>query len=382
MFIRAGDLDVHVQIDGPPGAPPVLLLHSLGTDLHLWDAQAGALSRGFRVIRMDLRGHGLSTVTPGPYSLHLLAHDVLAVLDALGIASAHIGGISIGGMVAQQLAAIAPARARSLMLCDTAMSIPTAESWHTRAATVRATGTASIADAVIARWVTAGFVADPAAKGLRAMLLRTDPEGYAAGCEAIASADLSPSTACIRVPTLVLVGAEDVSTPVATAEGLRDAIHGASMIVVGGAHLPTVEVPHEINAAMLGFLQPDLSERFAAGLAVRRQVLGDAHVDRALTNATDFDRPFQEFITRTAWGEIWVRPGLDRRTRSLITLAILAALGHHEEFQLHTRASRNTGCSDSDLVELLIQVACYAGVPAANSAMRIARETLKTLPPA
>lgn len=111
----------------------------------------------------------------------------------------------------------------------------------------------------------------------------------------------------------------------------------------------------------------------ADGLATRRSVLGDAHVARATRAATNFDRDFQEFITRYAWGEIWGRPGLPRKTRSLITIAVLAALGHEEELKLHVRATRNTGVSADEVKEVLMQVAVYAGVPAANAAFRAAK---------
>jgi 4-carboxymuconolactone decarboxylase len=114
-------------------------------------------------------------------------------------------------------------------------------------------------------------------------------------------------------------------------------------------------------------------------MAVRRQVLGNAHVDRATAAVTDLDRDFQAFITRTAWGGVWTRPHFDRRTRSLLTLAVLAALGHQEEFKLHVRASRNTGATPADIAELLIHVSAYAGIPAANSAVRIAKETFKEM---
>ncbi|MDE2197673.1 MAG: 3-oxoadipate enol-lactonase [Rhodospirillales bacterium] len=380
MFLRANDIDIHVQIDGPPGAPPLLLLHSLGTSLHVWDPQAEALSARFRVIRPDVRGHGLTTPTPGPYAIEALARDALAVLDALGIASAHVGGLSIGGLLAQSLAAQAPARVRSLILCDTAMALPPPEGWHQRAAIVRAQGMAAIADAVMARWVTPGFIDAPPARGLRAMLLRTDPEGYAGAAEAIAAADLTAATSRLCLPTLVLVGDQDLATPLASAEAMAAAIPGARLhVLANAAHLPTVEQPDAVTAAMAEFLAPEVTDFFAAGMAVRKQVLGEAHVARATAAITDFDRPFQEFITRTAWGGVWTRPGLDRRTRSLLTLALMAALGHHEEFKLHIRASRNTGATPEDITELLIQVAAYAGIPAANSAVRIAKETFREM---
>jgi len=123
---------------------------------------------------------------------------------------------------------------------------------------------------------------------------------------------------------------------------------------------------------------PGLYER---GLAVRRQVLGNTYVDTSLKNATPFSTDFQDFTTEVAWGEVWSRPGLDRKTRSMITIAMLAALGAHEELRLHIRASRNTGVTDDELKEVLLQVGVYAGVPAANSGFQIARGVLEEKAP-
>jgi 3-oxoadipate enol-lactonase/4-carboxymuconolactone decarboxylase len=378
MFIRAADLNVHVRLDGPEAAPALLLLHSLGTNGAIWDAQAAALSRSFRVIRPDLRGHGLTAVAPGPYSIAGLARDALAVLDALGIGVAHVAGISIGGMIAQAMAAMAPGRVASLVLVDTALSIPPAESWQARAATVRAQGMAPLVDGVMARWVTPDFADDPAALGLAAMLRRTDPEGYAGAALAIAGTDLSAGTATLRQPTLVLVGDLDVATPPSSAQALADLIPGARMeVLVHAAHIPTVQQPDAVTAAMRSFLEPDVQDWYEAGMKMRRQVLGAAHVDRASAAITDLDRDFQHFITRTAWGGVWTRPGLDRRTRSLLTMALMAALGHHEELKLHVRAAAGNGATPADIAEMLIQVAAYAGIPAANSAIRVAKETLR-----
>ena len=380
MFLKTGDIVTHVRVEGPPNAAPLMMIHSLGTSLAVWDAQAEALSHSFRVIRPDLRGHGLTSVTPGPYSIAQLASDVLAVMDALGITTAQVAGLSIGGLVAQQMATLAPARITGLILCDTAMVIPPPSAWTDRAAAVRAGGMAPIADTVLSRWITPAFVNEPAGLGLRAMLLRTDPEGYAAAAEAIAAADLTATTRHLTQPTLVIVGAEDLATPVASAEALRDAIQGARLVVLpDAAHIPTVQQPDAVTAAMAGFLTPEIVDYYETGMGVRRQVLGSAHVDRAVAGITDFDRAFQHFITRTAWGSVWTSPVLDRRTRSLLTLAMMAALGHHEEFKLHIRASRNTGATPAEIADMLIQVAVYAGVPAANSAVRVAKETYKEM---
>ena len=375
MFVRVNDLDMHVLAGGPPGAPCLVMLHSIGTNLHVWDPQAAALGRSFRVIRPDLRGHGLTTVTAGATTIETLARDVIGLLDVLGVAEAHVCGLSIGGMVAQSIAAQAPARVTSLILVDTAMAIPPPEGWRARAQAVRAEGMGAIAETVLARWVTAEFLDSPQAQGLRAMLLRTDPEGYASAALALATADLAAETARLDVPTLILVGDEDVATPLASARALHMAIAGSELQVIeGAAHIPTLERPEAVTSAIRDFITPEVTDFYEAGLAVRKQVLGEAHVARSMAAMTEFDAPFQEFITRTAWGGIWTRPGLDRRTRSILVLAILASLGHHEEFRLHVRATRNTGATQGDVAELLMQVAAYAGIPAANSAVRIAKE--------
>jgi 3-oxoadipate enol-lactonase/4-carboxymuconolactone decarboxylase len=381
MFMTINGLNVHVQVEGPPGAEPVLLLHSLGTNLHIWDEQARLLSRQYRVIRPDMRGHGLTATTPGPYSIEALARDALAVLDALGIARAHVAGISIGGMIAQSLAAQAPDRVDRLVLVDTALAIPPAQNWLDRAALVRAQGMGAVADAVLARWVTPASLHSPAALGLRAMLTRTDPEGYAAAAEAIASADLTASTSGLRHPTLVLVGDGDLATPVASAEALRDAIPGAVLqVLANAAHIPTVERPEAVTEALQSFLAPDpVTDAYAAGMAVRKSVLGAAHVARAGAAVTALDAPFQEHITRAVWGSIWTRPGLPRHTRSLLTLAMMAALGREGEFVLHVRATRNTGVTPEEIAEVLLQVGAYAGVPAANHALKLAKQTLEEM---
>jgi 3-oxoadipate enol-lactonase/4-carboxymuconolactone decarboxylase len=380
-FTDVRGVATHIAIEGPPGAPALLLLHSLGSSLRIWDLQAERLARSLRVVRFDLRGHGLSEVAAGRCTIEDLADDALAVLDACGIAAAHVAGVSIGGMIAQAIAARAPARTTSLILCDTALALPPPEMWRARAATVRTEGIAAVADAVLARWASPAFLASTPGRGLRTMLLRTHPEGYAAAAEALAVADLSRSTPQLRLPTLVLVGEHDPSTPVAAAEALRDAIPGAQLAVIPGAmHIPMVERPDDVSRAILDFLTPRDAELAAAGLRVRTEVLGAAHVARATAAVTDLDRDFQAYITRAAWGGVWARPHFDRRTRSIITVGVLAALGREHELALHLRAMKNTGASAADISELMLHVAVYAGVPAANAALRVAKQVAEESP--
>ena len=255
MFLRVNDLDVHVQIKGPQGAPALLLIHSLGTNLHVWDPQAEALSDRFRVIQVDMRGHGLTTVTPGPYTIAGLAQDHLALLDALGVEKAHVAGLSIGGFIAQSMAHQAPGKVASLILSDTALIVPPPEGWTARAEAVRKGGQEALVDMVMPRWVTAPFLSSPEGMGVRAMFLRTAPEGYAAACEALGAADLTADAAKIKVPTLVMVGEHDFATPLTMAQALADAIDGAKLFVIPGAsHISTVESPGPIVQAMRDFL--------------------------------------------------------------------------------------------------------------------------------
>jgi 3-oxoadipate enol-lactonase len=256
MRLDLPGITMHLRAEGPQDAPPLLMLHSLGTDGRVWQPQAEALAGRFRVLRPDLRGHGLTDVTPGPYTIEGMARDVLHALDTLRIDRLPVVGLSIGGMIAQSLAHQAPGRVASLVLCDTALAIPPAALWRERAATVRAYGMAAIADAVLARWLTPA-AAPAATASLRAMLLGTDPEGYAGAAEAIAGADLTATTHALRLPAWVLVGDRDAATPPAAAEALRAAIPGARLeLIAGAAHIPTLEQPRRVTEALLGFLQP------------------------------------------------------------------------------------------------------------------------------
>ncbi|HET7506422.1 MAG TPA: alpha/beta fold hydrolase, partial [Kofleriaceae bacterium] len=239
----------------------------------------------------------------------------------------------------------------------------------------------ALADGVLARWVSPAYLASPAGRGLRAILLRTPAEGYAQAAEVLAVADLSRQTPELRVPTLVIVGEHDPSTTVAIAEALAAAIPGAQLVVIPGAlHVPMLDHAEAVSSAILGFLTPRDADLATTGARVRAEVLGADHVARATAGATALDRDFLAYITRSVWGGVWSRPHFDRRTRSIVTLAVLAALGRDHELALHIRAMKHTGATQADLSELLLHVAVYAGVPAANTALRIARQVLEESP--
>lgn len=368
----------HVLVEGPEEAPPVLLLHSIGTTLHVWDPQAAVLARRFRVIRPDMRGHGLSETVAGDHSMSDFAADQAALLDALGIASAHVVGLSIGGRIAQAMAAEHPERVASLLLLDTALEFPPLDLWQGRIDAVRAEGTASLVEAVMPRWVV-----DPQAHsslGLRQMLLSTSGEGYAGAAAALRDARAAQVAGRITAPTTIVVGTLDPASPPEAAQQLAASISGSVVRTLEGAsHIPTLEFPELTTAALLAHLDGQWAppaDSFAAGMAVRRAVLGAAHVARAEAGRTAMDTAFQDWITRHVWGGVWTRPGLARRDRSLLTLAMMAALGRHEEFVLHVRATRNTGVTPEEISEILLAVAAYAGVPVANHALKLAKDAL------
>jgi 3-oxoadipate enol-lactonase len=248
---------VNYDLRGPLGAPVVMFANSLGTSLASWDQQVATLAQRYRILRYDMRGHGLTEAPPAPYTMDQLADDALALLAALQLERAHFCGLSIGGMVAQRVAAKAPQRIASVVLCDTASAIGPPKVWDDRVAAVRAGGMAAIVDAVLARWFTAAFRAGsaPALKGFATMLARTPVEGYAGCCLAIRDADLRGDAAQLRCPTLVVVGEEDVVTPPSAAQELAAAIKGAHITLIeGAAHIPIAERPDAITGLLGEFL--------------------------------------------------------------------------------------------------------------------------------
>lgn len=256
-FIAANGLTVNYDLRGPVGAPTIMFANSLGTSLAAWDQQVVALAQRYRILRMDMRGHGLTDCPAGPYTIDQLADDALAVLDALQIERVHFCGLSIGGMVAQRIAAKAPRRIASVALCDTASQIGPPKIWDDRVAAVRAGGMAAIVDGVLGRWFTETFRDEHpvTVRGFANMLTRTPVEGYAGCCLAIRDADLRPDAARIKCPALVIVGEEDLATPPSAAQELANAIKGAHFTLIeGAAHIPIAERPDAITGLLHEFL--------------------------------------------------------------------------------------------------------------------------------
>ncbi|WP_434599035.1 bifunctional 3-oxoadipate enol-lactonase/4-carboxymuconolactone decarboxylase PcaDC [Streptomyces sp. A5-4] len=414
------------RFDGPEDAPVLILGPSLGTTWHMWDRQIPELIRHWRVFRFDLPGHGGAPAHPAA-SVSDLADRLLATIDGLGVQRFGYAGCSIGGAIGAELALRHPHRIASLGLVAASPRFGTADEFRQRGVIVRTNGLEPMAATAPSRWFTHGFAAaQPAIVEWAVQMVRTtDPGCYIAACEALAAFDVRAELGRIGVPTLVLVGSDDQVTGPAEARTLVAGIPDARLALVPGAsHLAPVEQPAAVTdllvrhfstawqaapgtttgmqaiqappllsaipaptgpvAEIAAAVQPEAvldeggrADPYAAGLKVRREVLGDAHVDRALGDADAFTGDFQELITRYAWGEVWTRGGLDRRTRSVITLTALVAGGHLDELAFHTRAALRNGLTPAEIKEVLIHTAVYCGVPAANSAFKVAQAVIQ-----
>ena len=244
------------RIEGPSGAPVLVLSNSLGTNVAMWDAQMPVFAQRFRVLRYDSRGHGASTNTQGPYAIAQLARDVLALLDHVNVSRAHFCGLSMGGVVGMWLGAHAEERIDRLVLCNTAPRTGSAESWNARIDAVRKGGIEAIADAVIDRWFTAAFRerAPRTIRQMRYMLIANPAEGYVAACAAVRDMDQWDALPDIDRPTLIISGAHDAATPPADGRRMAQEIPGARYIELDAAHISNVEQAERFTAEVVDFL--------------------------------------------------------------------------------------------------------------------------------
>nr|WP_202541799.1 alpha/beta fold hydrolase [Streptomyces sp. SID3915] len=418
-------MTVKYQVDGPEDAPVLVLGPSLGTTWHMWDRQMPELSKHWRVFRYDLPGHGGAPARPAA-SVTDLADRLLATLDSLGVHRFGYAGCSIGAAVGADLALRHPHRVASLALVASSPRFGTADEFRQRGVVVRTNGLEPIARTSPERWFTPGFAAaQPAIVEWAVQMVRTtDPGCYISFCEALAAFDIRAQLPRIGVPTLVLVGAEDKVTGPAEARTLVAGIPDARLALVPGAsHLAPVEQPGAVTdlllmhfssswqdtlasfpvppapaapftpvtpvaeiapAALPDSVPAGRNERYHLGMKVRREVLGDAHVDAVTAASDDFTDDFQDLVTRYAWGEIWSREGLDRRSRSCVALTAVVCSGHLESLGRHVRAALRNGLTPAEIKEVLLQTAVYCGVPAADSAFAVAQSVIReeTTPPA
>jgi len=258
-FVQLDDGELHYQIEGPPGAPVLVLSNSLGTDLHMWDAQVAVLSKSFRVVRYDTRGHGKSLVSQGPYTIERLGQDVLALLDALNIEQAHFCGLSMGGLIGQWLGIHANDRLHKLILCNTAAKIGTPEVWNQRIGLLENEGTQgmlTLASTAPQRWFTPEFTMQhpDKVKAVTDVLAATSPQGYAACCAAVRDADFLKQVGSTTVDTLIICGSHDGVTTVADGHYLQNHIHGSQLSDYYAAHLSSVELGHVFSLRVTEFL--------------------------------------------------------------------------------------------------------------------------------
>ncbi len=255
-MIDADGCPINVQIDGRDDAPVLMLSNSLGTNLHMWDAQVPEFTKHFRLVRYDRRGHGKSGVPNGPYSMERFGRDVLAIIDALKIDKINWCGLSMGGMVGMWLGANAGNRLNKMVLSNTNCHYADKSPWGDRIKTIREKGLQSFVGTNMERWFTKGFRerSTPEIARFTEMFVATNPDGYIGCVEAIRDMDhrdLLPKT---KVPTLIIAGKDDPATTVVQAEYLRDHIPGAKMVVVNASHISNVEQPQEYTKAVLDFL--------------------------------------------------------------------------------------------------------------------------------
>lgn len=398
------------RFDGPDTAPVLVLGPALGATWHMWDRQLPVLTDTWRVLRYELPGHGGAPAEPAS-SVDDLARRLLAVLDDESVDVFAYAGCSLGAAVGARLALLRPDRVAALALVSAAARFGSADIWRQRGVVVRANGLDRTAGTTPERWFTAPFLAtQPAITDWAVQMVRTtDAACYVAACEALAAFDIRDVLGSITVPTLVVAGADDTETPPADARLLVAGIPDARLAVVPGTgHLAPVEEPGAVGdllarhfegawaerapAALTPFAPtpppvtprapapagaPPQPDRYAEGLRIRRELIGDAEVEAAVARAETFGAEFDSFATRYAWGEIWTRPGLDRRTRSFVALTALTATGQLAELADHTRAALRGGLTPAEIEEALLQTAVYCGLPAARAAVDTARTVIE-----
>ena len=256
QMAELGDVTLHYQFDGPEDGAPLVFANSLGTDMRLWQSLIPLLPQGLRILRYDLRGHGLSSCPPVPYSMGILVRDAEALLDHLGIRDCVFVGLSIGGMIAQGLAVKRLDLMRGLVLSNTGAKIGQPTMWEERIAAARAGGIEALADATMDRWFSRAFRATPECQGWRNMLTRQPLEGFIGCMGAISGTDFYTPTSGLRLPTLGIAGSEDGATPPDLVRETVNLIPGSKFHLIRRVgHLPCVEDPANFAAALTTFLK-------------------------------------------------------------------------------------------------------------------------------
>ncbi|WP_129657606.1 bifunctional 3-oxoadipate enol-lactonase/4-carboxymuconolactone decarboxylase PcaDC [Rothia uropygialis] len=396
-------------------AKPLLVLGpSLGTSVTpLWAPAAEYLREKFDLVGWELPGHGRGGVVEEEFSVEELAEGVhvLArrVQEERGTSTEayFYAGVSVGGAVGLSLALAHPDELKAIAAICTGAKIGDPSSWIERAQLVETSGTPTQVIGSAKKWFAPGFLGEEHVVGTELLhsLQEADRHNYGLVCRALARFDVRERLRDLRVPVLTMAGSNDVATPPESLRQIAEGVQDSKAVVFDeAAHLLPAEQPGRAASEIVEFFRsrssgaaedsartadasspilPDQdmsrTDVKAAGMKVRREVLSDEHVNQAETRTTAFTAPFQDFISRYAWGEIWTRPGLDRKTRSAITMTAMIALGHWSEFEMHVRAARRNGVTVEEIQEVILQSAIYCGVPAANTAFARAQEVLHAL---
>ena len=270
--MNIGDEIFNVEVEGPDGAPVLILSNSLGSNLHMWDPQIPELTKHFRVVRYDSRGHGKSAAPEGPYSLEQLGRDALAILDALGVEKASWMGLSKGGALGQWLLVHAPSRIERAVLANTAAKFGTPDVWNERLRVVREHGLNGLVEGVIDRWFTKDFQGrDPdAVARIRESFIATPAIGYAACMSALRDVDLREAIRGVKTPVLVIVGRHDPATPPEAGREIAASIPGARLVELNAAHLSNIEDAEAFNRAVIDFLTAPAARMRPASFPHRR----------------------------------------------------------------------------------------------------------------
>jgi 3-oxoadipate enol-lactonase/4-carboxymuconolactone decarboxylase len=346
----------------------------------IWGEVAGLLGGRFRVLGWDLPGHGASPPATG-FSIAELAAGVLAAVGPDVVFD--YAGVSAGGVVGQQLLLDAPDRLRTAVLLCTGAKIGDRAGWLERAAGIRATGTAVMVDALPERWFTEDFLASrpELIQQICADVASADDASYVALCEALGEFDVRARLAEVATPVLCIAGEVDPGTTVPMLRHLADGVqHGRLVVLPGVSHLAPAQAAADVarlieeHTLTVPPASPTDAHTRAVGMRIRREVLGDDYVSGIAHSAQG--AAIQDLIARHAWGDVWARPGLDRKTRSTIAIVALVSRAHHEELALHLQGAKRNGLTDEEIAEILLQCAIYCGVPEANSAFRVARKAL------
>lgn len=365
--------------EGAAGAPILVVLSELGCPGISWRQLVGPLSEQYSLLELDPLGE--AELPAGEINadenLAALGAYVVKAIDAAGARRVHIAGFGMGGQIALWLAVHHADRVRRLVLVGASAKIADSAIWHARAERAVSGDQQGAVDEMTASWLTTEFTErnSTLVSELRTEIAALGTDRFTRLASLAARIDLSPHLARVTAPTLLIAGRADTDVRAEVLSDISDLIPSSRASMIHGAgHLVTVEQPGLLLRALLEHFES--AATMTAGYASRREALGDAHVDRTIASINAYTEPFQDFLTRYCWGEVWTRPNLSRRDRSLATIASLVTLGAEHEIGIHVRAGLRHGLTITEIQETMQHLALYAGLPRAFSAMQFVNKLL------